>query len=129
MKGEERLILFSTFAGQHETIGRHRRAKVFGVDRAVGIEHLGEAQLDFGSGCACDAEMRDTRHVLAKVEDIDAGLRLRQRLGLQHFLNADGLKILRHNGRFRRFDYLDRLPFRPLRRLAVLQPGCSVRAS
>ncbi len=50
-------------------VGLPGAAQVRGVERAVGIEHLGVAQRDRRAGRAVDLESHSSDHVLAEVEN------------------------------------------------------------
>ena len=58
-------------------------AEVGGVDRAVGIEPLGEPQGDLLARLAVRLQPRHAGEVLAHVEHLNAGLRLGDRLRLE----------------------------------------------
>ena len=79
--GEARLPDFGASALEGVEIGGARRAQVGDVERAIGLQRFGMAQRDLGALGAGDAQTAPAHHVLAHIEDVDAGL--------EH-LDADG---------------------------------------
>jgi hypothetical protein len=74
VEGEARLVGFVRAAAAGVGVGDAGLAEVGGVDGAVGIEALGEAQGDLlaGRGVA-ESEAVDAGEILREVEDVDAG--------------------------------------------------------
>ncbi len=129
VESEVRLERFSSLPAQELSVGRLGRAQILGVEFAVWLEHFSKAQLDLGSRLACDVHPRPANHVLTKIEDVHAGLRIGDRLWLQCFVDPDGLKILRDDRRRRFGCRPPPLPTARRKMRAGPIPFCSNRAS
>ena len=70
---EARLPLLDARAFRDVVCGGPRGAQVGGVERAVGLQHFGEAHLDLASGLGLHAQARPAGDVLAEIVDVDVG--------------------------------------------------------
>ena len=74
--GEARLPDFGAAALERVDVGAPRRAQVVEIERAVGLQRLGVAQRDARALRPGHLQAAPAHHVLAHVEDEDAGARL-----------------------------------------------------
>ena len=96
VEGEARLEHLAAAAAQDVGLLRPRRAQVGQVQRAVLLEHLGEAQPHRRAALALDLQPHPADHVLAEVDDMDPGRALGDRDRLQLLGDADRLRALGH---------------------------------
>src|ERR1051325_7780570 len=89
VEGEARLPRFEPFAFADVGIRGAGAAEVSDINGPVRIQALGEAEGNFLAGFASNFEARDAGKILAKIEDEDAGLWLRDGLGMNFFEGAD----------------------------------------
>jgi hypothetical protein len=82
--------LAARVAAEDIVVGLPGGAQVLSVDRAVGIEHLGEAQADHLAGLAANMEANAADHVLAEVEHPGWG-----GPDVEFHRRSDGLEFLR----------------------------------
>src|SRR5258706_15002361 len=73
MNCERRLILFDSLSGGDEVVGGFCRAQVLQIHRPIGVQNLGESQLDVRSRRTLHAKSRHTAEILAKIKNEDAG--------------------------------------------------------
>ena len=97
VKGEVRLEqLFA--AAADVPVGAFRRAQVFRVERAFGVEHLGVADDDLAPAGLAQPDARQARHVLPEVEDEHARTWLGEPLRRQLLLRPDRHAPAGHQG-------------------------------
>ena len=96
VEGEPRLPDLLALALEDVGVGAPGGAEILGVDRAVGVEHFGEAEDDLRAGRPADLQPREAGEVLAQVEHEDPRLRLGDLHRLQHagLLHRDAGKRL-----------------------------------
>ena len=100
--GEARLEGFFGIGAKGVAVGLGRAPEVGGVDHAIGVEHLGVVQGDGVAGLGAQMHAAPADHVLAEIEDVHAGLGLRDGDGLDGAIHAHGLVGLGDQGRARR---------------------------
>ena len=101
VEGEPRLPDLFALALEDVGVDGPGAAEVGRVDRAVGVEHFGEAEHDLRAGRPADLQPREAGEVLAHVEDVNARLRLGdlhrlQDAGLLHGNAGESLELGRN---------------------------------
>ncbi len=69
MEGEPRLERFDALAEEDEGVGLAGGAEIVGVEGAIRVEDLGEAEADPCAAIATDAELDPADHILTHVDD------------------------------------------------------------
>ena len=103
------MIDFGAAAFADIGIGGSCAAQVGGIDRAVGVEHFGMTEGEFGAGGGIHFEADETDHVLGEVEGPAAGFRFGDGFGwnLADFADRIGNLAFQGSGFFVGFRHAD----------------------